>query len=266
MFLQRAAISLTLGPLLIYLILLGGWLYFIPVFIFLIIATVEYVRLTGALGRQVPIWLLLPTTIALWFDGQLSLGLMAPILGLSLFAALCYALYLYERQKSGAATTDWFALVAGIMLLGWVASYFFRLPALDVEWPRRWTVLAMVATWLADSGAYVFGKRFGRRKLSPRLSPNKTIEGYVSGIIVSLIGSYIAFRLLQLDNLALALTLSLLVSVFATAGDLGISMLKREAGVKDSGNILPGHGGALDRIDSLAWAMVLAYFLVSYLA
>ena len=266
MFLQRAAISLTLGPLAIYLILVGGWFYFIPLFIFLVIAAIEYVRLTGNLGRQVPAWLLLPAAIALWLDGHLSLGLLTPIFSMSLFASLLYALYLFERQRSSAATTDWLALVTGIVLMGWVASYFFRLPQLDVELPRHWTVLAMVATWLADSGAYVFGKRFGRHKLSPRLSPNKTVEGYVAGIIVSLIGSYVAARLLGLENLTLALTISALISVLATAGDLGISMLKREAGVKDSGNILPGHGGALDRVDSLAWAMMLAYFLVSYLA
>ena len=266
MFLQRAAISLTLGPLLIYFILLGGWFYFVPVFIFLVLATIEYVRLTGNLGRQVPAWLLLPAAIALWCDGQLRLELTAPILGLTLFASLLYALYLFERQLSQAATSDWLALIGGIILMGWIASFFFRLPQLDVELARRWTVLAMVATWLADSGAYVFGKRFGRRKLAPRLSPNKTIEGYVAGIIVSAIGSYVAALLLELDNMALVLTLSLLVSILATAGDLGISMLKREAGVKDSGHLLPGHGGALDRIDSLAWALMLAYFLISYLA
>ena len=267
MFLQRALISLTLGPLAIYLILVGGWAYFIPLFIFLAIATNEFVRLSGKLGRKVPLWLLLPAVMALWLDGQFpQVDLMTTILATSFFASLLFALYLYEREQSDSVMADWFALISGIVLMGWVCSYFFRLPQLDIPFPTRWTVLAMVATWLSDSGAYVFGRRFGRTKLSPRLSPNKTVEGYVSGIIVGTIGSYIAALLLQLDNVLLALAIGLLISILATAGDLSISLLKREAGVKDSGNILPGHGGALDRIDSLSWAMVLAYFMISTLA
>jgi phosphatidate cytidylyltransferase len=148
-------------------------------------------------------------------------------------------------------------------LLGWLGSHFFRLRGLDVEQVAAWTALAMLGTWIADSGAYVFGKSLGKHKLSPRLSPNKTVEGYVGGIIAGTLFTLLIAALLDL-NLVIALVLGLLVSVVSPAGDLGISLLKRSVGVKDSGNLLPGHGGALDRIDSLIWSVAFAYYLILF--
>ena len=122
-------------------------------------------------------------------------------------------------------------------------------------------VLVYCWFWIADSGAYVFGKTLGKHKLSPRLSPNKTIEGYVGGVLVGTSLTLIIGLLLNLPAL-IAVILGLLVSAVSPIGDLGISMLKRSVGVKDSGNLLPGHGGALDRIDSLIWSVAMAYYLV----
>jgi phosphatidate cytidylyltransferase len=129
----------------------------------------------------------------------------------------------------------------------------------------KWTILAMVSTWLADSAAYLIGTWRGRRRLAPRLSPNKTVEGYVAGIVLGTLFSLLLGWIMDLP-LLLVLLVALLISVFGTAGDLGISLLKREAGVKDSGNMLPGHGGALDRVDSLLWSVTLAYYVIHYLA
>jgi phosphatidate cytidylyltransferase len=117
-----------------------------------------------------------------------------------------------------------------------------------------------LGTWIADSGAFVVGKSMGRHKLSPRLSPNKTVEGYVGGIVLGTLFTVGLSFPLGVASLP-ALVLGLLASVVSPAGDLGISLLKREAGVKDSGTFLPGHGGALDRIDSLIWSVAFAYFV-----
>jgi phosphatidate cytidylyltransferase len=125
-------------------------------------------------------------------------------------------------------------------------------------------MMAMVGTWIADSGAYVAGKTLGRHKLAPRLSPNKTVEGYVGGIIAGTLITLIMGILFGLPWLP-SLLLGLAVSVISPAGDLGISLLKRQAGVKDSGRFLPGHGGALDRIDSLIWSVTFATFLATLL-
>jgi phosphatidate cytidylyltransferase len=155
------------------------------------------------------------------------------------------------------------AAIGGIILLGWLGSHFFRLRGLDIDQAAAWTALAMLGTWIADSGAYVFGKSLGRHKLSPRLSPNKTVEGYLGGIVVGTISTVLLAVLLDL-SVTVALALGLLVSVVSPAGDLGVSMLKRSAGVKDSGNLLPGHGGAYDRIDTLVWSVALAYYLILF--
>jgi phosphatidate cytidylyltransferase len=124
----------------------------------------------------------------------------------------------------------------------------------------------------ADSGAYFIGKGFGRHQLSPRLSPKKTWEGYFGGIIVGLILTTLLAALIQwsigpdstITPLRGALV-GLVMGVVPTLGDLGESMIKRQMGVKDSGNILPGHGGAFDRVDSWLWAVAIGYYMVVWL-
>jgi phosphatidate cytidylyltransferase len=129
-------------------------------------------------------------------------------------------------------------------------------------------MLAMLSTWIADSGAYVVGKFLagkilGRHKLSPRLSPNKTIEGYIGGIFFGILVTLAIAQYMSLP-LYLAFFIALFASAVSPLGDLGISMIKREVGVKDSGMLFPGHGGALDRIDSLMWSVAAAYYFVIF--
>ncbi len=264
MLLKRILVTLTLGPLVLLLIYLGGLFYFIPFLLLLSAATVEYSGLMRHLGFKVSPFLILPFVAALLVDGQWpELRLTIPLLIAATFVTMFAALWMYEANRSETAAADWLTAIAGILLLGAIGSYFFRvrgIPAFAVEW----TMMAMVGTWLADSGAYVAGKSLGRHKLAPRLSPNKTVEGYVGGIIAGTLVTLIMGWLLGLPWLP-SLLLGLAVSVISPAGDLGISLLKRQAGVKDSGHLFPGHGGALDRIDSLIWSVTFATFLAALL-
>ena len=119
----------------------------------------------------------------------------------------------------------------------------------------------VVVTWLADTGAYAGGKTLGRRQLSPRISPNKTIEGALCGLAVGAAASvlYGLWVLPSAGGITRSLLLGLLVSILAIVGDLVESALKRECGQKDSSGLLPGHGGFLDRLDSLLWTIPGAY-------
>lgn len=116
-----------------------------------------------------------------------------------------------------------------------------------------WLMYVFLLVWCADSGAYFVGRKFGKRKLAPNVSPNKSVEGLIGGLVTSGVVAAIVGQYLQLSGGALAwfLALSAVTVAASVLGDLFESMLKRRAGIKDSGNILPGHGGVLDRIDSL---------------
>lgn len=116
-----------------------------------------------------------------------------------------------------------------------------------------WLMYVFLLVWCADSGAYFVGRKFGKRKLAPNVSPNKSVEGLSGGLVTSGVVAAIVGQYLQLSGGALAwfLALSAVTVAASVLGDLFESMLKRRAGIKDSGNILPGHGGVLDRIDSL---------------
>ncbi|MCW8922533.1 MAG: phosphatidate cytidylyltransferase [Gammaproteobacteria bacterium] len=117
----------------------------------------------------------------------------------------------------------------------------------------EWLLYSMMLVWIADSGAYFSGKKFGRNKLAPKVSPGKTLEGLWGALLASSIYSALAAYYFDLPAIKflLLLGLSLMLTVMSVVGDLYESFLKREAGIKDSGRILPGHGGILDRIDSL---------------
>lgn len=271
MLLQRAVIALTLGPLALFLVYLGGWFFFIPLSAILLLASVEYVHMANKLDWHLSAWILAPLVLAqfivAWWP---QLELDGPFMLISLFIIMVYALWLYERKNVQAAPAAWMGMIGGLMLFGWVASHFFRLRGLDIESAWKLTILALVATWSADSGAYLVGRFLagnilGKHRLSPRLSPNKTVEGYVGGIVFGTAVTLIAAAIMQLP-LILALVIGIIIGTLGTFGDLAISLLKRESGVKDSGTIFKEHGGALDRIDSLIWSVAITYYLVLFLS
>lgn len=121
----------------------------------------------------------------------------------------------------------------------------------------EWLFYALSVIWIADIGAYFSGKKFGKNKLAPEISPGKTREGFIGAVVATSIYTLLASYYFGLDTgLAFILVmLSIVITFISVSGDLYVSLLKREAGLKDSGAILPGHGGMLDRIDSLLAAM-----------
>lgn len=144
---------------------------------------------------------------------------------------------------AGLGQVLWLPTVAALCLLRQMPAGTWRL------------LFVFVLVWAADVGAYFAGRRFGRRKLAPRVSPGKTVEGAAGGLVLSLAWAALAarpvFGRLPADAALKLLGLCLLAALLSIVGDLSVSMFKRLAGVKDTGRLLPGHGGILDRIDSL---------------
>jgi len=174
-----------------------------------------------------------------------------------------------RRQKEGAFI-GWVWTIAGILYVGWLLSYFVALRGLEDG--RNWVFLALFVTFGSDTAAFFIGRALGRHHLVPSISPGKTWEGAIGGIFGAIIVSLL-FTLptlfafpnpLYLQDFSYwqAILLSLLASIFGQLGDLVESLLKRNMGVKNSGKLLPGHGGFLDRIDSIVFAGVVVYYYV----
>lgn len=179
-----------------------------------------------------------------------------------------------EGGKSGALT-GWSQISVGSLYLGlpvYAAVYLrstsggttsTRLDSLTAAWsalsestPRglAWTLVVVLAIWVGDSTAYLGGRSFGRRKLAPALSPGKTVEGGIAGLLAAMLVVAAAFPLVGLGNSWLGLATGAALGLAGQVGDLAESFLKRQAGVKDTGDLIPGHGGVLDRIDALLFA------------
>ena len=126
-----------------------------------------------------------------------------------------------------------------------------------------WLVLIVAATWMTDSAAYLGGRAFGKNKLAPTLSPGKTVEGGISGLIFGALTGVVVTALLGLPiPLYVGAGLGLILSVLGQAGDLAESLIKRDLGIKDMGNVIPGHGGILDRIDALLFTLPAGFYLI----
>lgn len=128
-----------------------------------------------------------------------------------------------------------------------------------------WVFSLIVIVFLGDSGAYFVGSGFGKHKLSPKISPGKTIEGSIAGLVTSVVAGLI-IKLLFFPNLpwGMDILFFLVIGIFAQIGDLFESEIKRYASVKDSGEVLPGHGGFLDRVDALMFVAPVAYYFIQY--
>lgn len=170
-------------------------------------------------------------------------------------------IWLLLRPYKENAFAAWAWTIAGITYLGWLLGYLVALR--DLNDGRNWVFFALFVTFASDSTAYFVGRTWGKHHLAPSISPAKTWEGAIGGVFGSIVLS-LFFTLPTPLNLPLnygqAMFLGLLVSILGQLGDLVKSLFKRNMGVKDSGKLLPGHGGVLDRTDSIVFAGVVVYF------
>ena len=189
--------------------------------------------------------------------------LLTPLL---LTSALVLSLIgiLARRQKEGAFTS-WAWTMAGILYIGWLLSHMVALRGLpdDDTVGRNLVFFVLFVTWVSDTTAFFIGRRFGQHKLVPSISPGKTWEGAIGGICGAIAVSILLFAPTPFQLPLVywqAILLSALASILGQVGDLVESLLKRNMGVKDSGWLMPGHGGILDRIDSLVFAGTVVYY------
>ncbi|MEA3351487.1 MAG: phosphatidate cytidylyltransferase, partial [Chloroflexota bacterium] len=186
------------------------------------------------------------------------------ILGLFVLASMLFHLLTYERERE-AAGTDFAITLSGALYIGWLGAYLISLRTLpNGLW---WFLVALPSVWIADSGAYFIGRQFGRHRLCPRLSPKKTWEGYIGGIISGVLGGALLAALVPNVDITpmRGVVLGLILSVITPLGDLGESMFKRQVNIKDSSNLIPGHGGAFDRVDSWLWGGIISYYIITWL-
>jgi phosphatidate cytidylyltransferase len=196
---------------------------------------------------------------------HIKCNLNVPLVSLLLTAAVVLSLVLLVfLPKREGLFHHWAWTIAGILYVGWLQSF---LVSLRLDAGRDWLYLALFVTFGSDTAAYFIGKAIGRHKLAPKISPGKTWEGAIAGVFGAVIVSFL-FTLNTPLQLPLsywqAILLGVLVSVFGQLGDLAESLLKRNFGVKDSGNLMPGHGGLLDRMDSVLFAGVVVYLYYAF--
>jgi phosphatidate cytidylyltransferase len=271
---DRLAVSILLLPFVFLLVQVGGWLFLIGLLTILLIAAVEFGGLFAAVRQRPATPIIFAGTALVVASAQIpEINPQGLLLVLLVLVALFWHLVDYERGAP-AAGTDFVVTMGGVFYLGLLGRCFVSLRAApDGLW---WLLTVLGSVFLADTGAYSFGRLFGRRIIhrpfAPRLSPKKTWEGLAGSILIGALGGgllsafwHIAVGPASLVTWQTGGLLGALVGMFGQLGDLGVSMLKRQAAVKDSGAVMAGHGGALDRIDSWLVAMAVGYYFVQFL-
>lgn len=245
-------------PIVVAGVYYGGWPFFIGASIVALIAGWEFVRMMEAGGYHPAAIITLPLIAFLIYDSFTGLRLLVAIVTVALLLSLAWQLF----QKSSTPTADWALSLAGGLYIGWGMGHLVALR----ELPDGLALIFLVlfCTWAADIFAYFTGRAIGKHKLWPRHSPKKTWEGLFGGIAGSLVIAAL-FALFDPITWRVALIVGFVIPVAGLFGDLSISLMKRDVGIKDSSNLFPGHGGFLDRIDSILFVSIMVYSMVVWI-
>lgn len=278
---QRLLTAGVAIPVVLTFVWFGGWLAFAAVLLVVVLGTLELHNMLLNAGYHPLIWVSFGLSVlflvAAMFPQQRLL-----ILETSLGAGLLVSFpWLFVRKKLDGAMVDWALTLAISIYLGWPMSFFLLLRGpeasrIDIfhiltnpSWlylPSGvwWLLMVLLGVWGFDAAAFFAGRYFGRHKLAPRISPAKSWEGVIGGFILSITAGLI----LTVKQLGvpwyLAIALGILLGIAAIFGDLAESLIKRQTRVKDSGQFMPGHGGMLDRIDSLLFAVIIVYVFAQF--
>jgi len=250
----------------------GGWSFFVLVALLAILSLNEFYSLMNKKGYSPSYVIGIPVT--LFFIWLTSYTVKHPvwepyaigILTTAIIITFSGGLFLKKAQDS---TVNASITLLGILYIGWMFCYLILTRELDPHGALFWKnhgaylFFLMIAIWACDTSAYVIGTYFGKVKLSPYISPKKSVEGAVAGLVVSIVVAYIFGSLIGM-NMSHSIILGVVIGIVGQISDLVESLIKRDAGVKDSSHIIPGHGGVLDRMDSFILAAPIMYYYLSW--
>ena len=263
--LKKRIISAIIGILLlIFLVFAGSLPFFITVSIITVLAVREYGRMLQIKSKALLILLSLSSVLIVFNVYLISNNYNYLPYGIIFFIIIfsLYIYHLYNYEENQFIKNLSYQLFSVIYIGGGLSFAVFlrdlnRDPFINTS--ALWLVL--IATWLTDSGAYFVGKKFGKKSMAPIISPNKTIAGAVGGILTTALFIIAAAYFLEILNIYYII-FALLFPAVAIMGDLFESCIKRNFGVKDTGTIIPGHGGILDRFDSFIFTAPFTYYFI----
>jgi phosphatidate cytidylyltransferase len=254
----REITALVAAPVAIWII---GWshpyVFDATVALIAVLAMYEFLSLGRKKGYEVPIYLCI--AIMLVIMAAFILPELSVELGMFTALLLIPASYVVSKKPLEDSLPSSAVSVLATTYVGMLGGSLIRL---HNDFPEGWKLVffLLLVVWLGDSGAYYVGKQFGRHKMSPRISPKKTFEGLIGGIVASMVAAIVIhFTFLPQFPLVHAIVAGAILSVSGVIGDLAESMWKRSADVKDSGTLIPGHGGFLDRFDSIFFTAPILY-------
>ncbi len=265
---SNRSIVILLGiPGILLLTWLGGIAFGIFVLLVMILALAEFYAITKLKGYYPQQWIGLIAVLLIAY-----LFYFAPKLELFYIFVICSVMVMftlfYEMFRNKPNPTENFGItLGGIFYLPLLLGTLIGIRNFDTEHTTNFTFALFIGVWICDSAAFIAGKYLGKKKIYPRISPNKTVVGSVAGLVFAfltyIIMNRIGFIGFNLDTAQIIL-LSLITGIFGQAGDFAESLFKRDAKIKDSGSLLLGHGGVLDRFDSLSIASPLVFIFLNY--
>lgn len=258
----RVASAAVLIAVVVGLLALGRGGLFALIVLLAALALWEFRRLSGLIGFQAPIWLLYPLGFYFTFSGtEFKAVPFQTVLAVALIAGLTVFLFLPGRRQG---LGRWAMGLAGAVYICMPFNYYLLLYESGSN-GLVWVITIVVAVTISDTAALLLGSWLGRRPFFPSISPRKTWEGAVAGllgcVLVMLAAGFTVLRMPWWH----AIVIGLLVGISGTVGDLVESQMKRLARVKDSSNLIPGHGGILDRLDSMLFAPIVVYLYATLL-
>lgn len=256
----RILSAFVILAIVIGLALAGSYGAYVLVLLLAGLALWEFIGLSEGMGSRAPAWLLFPLGIFFAYSGTVLRGIdVNVVLSLALVGGLAAFLVVPGRRQG---LGRWAMGMAGALYIGMPFNYYLLL---DTSKPNGlvWALFTIFAVVASDSAALLVGSRIGRHPFFQTISPKKTVEGAIAGVIgavaVMLVGVSAILGLSPLH----AIALGLLIGISAMVGDLVESQMKRIAEVKDSSHLIPGHGGVLDRLDSILFPPIFVYFYVT---
>jgi phosphatidate cytidylyltransferase len=270
---RRILFSLAGAPVTVAIVYLGGWVLAAALGTIAAIGAWELFRMARSGGTNpmstigIVLAAAIPILVHAHYLGVFSLSLAgAAVIFLALFASVIWVCGVEGRPLVSVSVTLFGVLYAALVTFIYPLRYHDY--AVGAIAGTALVMFPIGVTWGTDIGAYAFGRMFGKRKLMPSVSPGKTVAGAVGGVVAGIASCwfYVTVILKPLGQLALTpmgmVLFAIAISIAGQTGDLAESLLKRDAGVKDSSSLLPGHGGILDRFDSLLFALPVAYLIL----